>query len=79
MVIARQQLGKYTPVATDTHATMEELLDAVFSIRYQKACLILIYPTHNTNKNYTTFNISAYLVKNAVEIHMHCFTTNCIK
>jgi hypothetical protein len=31
--VARQQLGRYVPAATNTHKTIEELLDAVFSMR----------------------------------------------
>jgi hypothetical protein len=30
--IARQRLGKYVPVATNTQATIEELLEMVFSV-----------------------------------------------
>jgi hypothetical protein len=33
MAFAGQQLGKHIPMATNTHATLEELVDAVFSIR----------------------------------------------
>jgi hypothetical protein len=29
---ARQQISKHAPTATDMHATLEELLDEVFSI-----------------------------------------------
>jgi hypothetical protein len=32
MAIAREQLGKYASVVTDTHAAIEELLEAVFSV-----------------------------------------------
>jgi hypothetical protein len=31
--VSRQQLGKHVPVARDTHATIEVLLEAVFSTR----------------------------------------------
>jgi hypothetical protein len=31
--VARQRPGKHVPAVTNTHATMEELLDAVFSMR----------------------------------------------
>lgn len=31
--LARQQLAKYFPAATNTHATVEELLDAPFYLR----------------------------------------------
>jgi hypothetical protein len=31
--VSRQQLGKHVPVATDTHATIEVLFEAVFSTR----------------------------------------------
>jgi hypothetical protein len=31
--MARQQLGKHTPVGTDMHATTEQLLEAVISVR----------------------------------------------
>jgi hypothetical protein len=31
--VIMQRLGKHIPTATDTHATIEELLDAVFSVR----------------------------------------------
>jgi hypothetical protein len=31
--VAREQLGKYVPAATDTHATIEESLETVFSVR----------------------------------------------
>jgi hypothetical protein len=31
--IASQRLGEHAPAATDAHATMEELVDAVFSMR----------------------------------------------
>jgi hypothetical protein len=30
--VARERLGKHVPVATDTQATIEELLEAVFSM-----------------------------------------------
>jgi hypothetical protein len=30
--VTRQRLGKHFPAATNTHATVEELLDAVFSM-----------------------------------------------
>jgi hypothetical protein len=33
MAIARQWLGKHIPVAADTHATIEELLDKVSFVR----------------------------------------------
>jgi hypothetical protein len=32
--IARQWLSKYIPVAMNTHTTIEELLDRVFSVVY---------------------------------------------
>jgi hypothetical protein len=32
MSIARQRLGKYVPAATHTQATIEELLETVFSV-----------------------------------------------
>jgi hypothetical protein len=32
-IAARQRLGKQIPKLTNTHATVEELLDAVFSMR----------------------------------------------
>jgi hypothetical protein len=32
--IARQQPGKYIPMTVNTYATIEELLDIVFSMRY---------------------------------------------
>jgi hypothetical protein len=32
--VARQWLGKHAPAATNIHATTEELLDAVFSMRF---------------------------------------------
>jgi hypothetical protein len=31
--MARQQLGKHTPVGTDMHATTEELLEGVTSVQ----------------------------------------------
>jgi hypothetical protein len=31
--VARQRLGKHVPAATNTRATTEELLDALFSMR----------------------------------------------
>jgi hypothetical protein len=31
--VARQRLGKHVPAATNTHATVKELLDPVFSMR----------------------------------------------
>jgi hypothetical protein len=31
--VSRQQLGKHVPAATDTHATIEVLLETVFSTR----------------------------------------------
>jgi hypothetical protein len=40
-VVVRQRLGKHVPTATNTHATTEELLDAVFSMSsmsYQVVC-----------------------------------------
>jgi hypothetical protein len=33
LIVARQRLGKNVTAATNTHATIEELLDASFSIR----------------------------------------------
>jgi hypothetical protein len=30
--VARQQLGKHVSAKTDTHATVEELLESVFSV-----------------------------------------------
>jgi hypothetical protein len=30
--VARQRLGKHVPAAKNTYATIEELLDAVFSV-----------------------------------------------
>jgi hypothetical protein len=32
LIIARQLLSKYIPVAMNTHTTVEELLDTVFSV-----------------------------------------------
>jgi hypothetical protein len=32
-IVATQRLGKHVPVAMNTHAKIEELLDAVFSLR----------------------------------------------
>jgi hypothetical protein len=32
-VVARQRLGNHFPAATNTHATVEELMDVVFSMR----------------------------------------------
>jgi hypothetical protein len=32
-IVARQRLGKNSTAATNTHATIEELLDASFSMR----------------------------------------------
>jgi hypothetical protein len=34
MVIAKQRLGKHAPVARDMQATMEELLEAMFSMQF---------------------------------------------
>jgi hypothetical protein len=34
MYVARQRLGKHVTVATNTHAAIEELLDASFSMRF---------------------------------------------
>jgi hypothetical protein len=31
--VAKQRLGKHVPAATNTHTTIEEVLDAVFSVR----------------------------------------------
>jgi hypothetical protein len=31
--VAMQRLGKHVPAATNTHATTQELLDSVFSMR----------------------------------------------
>jgi hypothetical protein len=31
-IVARQRLGKHVPTAMNTHVTIEELLDAVFSV-----------------------------------------------
>jgi hypothetical protein len=39
--VARQRLGNHFPAATNRHATIEELLEAVFSMRsasYQIIC-----------------------------------------
>jgi hypothetical protein len=33
MAVAREWLGKHASAATDMHATIEELLEAVFSMR----------------------------------------------
>jgi hypothetical protein len=33
LIVVRQRLGKHAPAATITHTTIEELLDAVFSLR----------------------------------------------
>jgi hypothetical protein len=32
-IVARQRLGKHIPAATNTHATIEELLDTILSMR----------------------------------------------
>jgi hypothetical protein len=32
LIVARQWLGKHIPAATNTHTTLEELLDASFSM-----------------------------------------------
>jgi hypothetical protein len=32
LIVARQQLGRYVTAVTNTHATIEELLDASFSM-----------------------------------------------
>jgi hypothetical protein len=32
-IVARQCFGEYVPAATNTHAAMEELFDASFSVR----------------------------------------------
>jgi hypothetical protein len=34
LIVARQRLGKNVTAATNTHAKIEELLDASFSIRF---------------------------------------------
>jgi hypothetical protein len=31
--VSRQQIGKHVPAATDTHTTIELLLETVFSVR----------------------------------------------
>jgi hypothetical protein len=36
--VSRQRLGKHVPVATDTHATIELLLETVFSTRSARVC-----------------------------------------
>jgi hypothetical protein len=33
LIVAKQQMGKHVPAATNTHATVEELLDPSFSLR----------------------------------------------
>jgi hypothetical protein len=41
-MVARRRLGKHAPAATDMHITMDELLDAVFSMsprRAAEACI----------------------------------------
>jgi hypothetical protein len=32
--VARQRLGQHVPAAANTQATIEEILEAVFSVRY---------------------------------------------
>jgi hypothetical protein len=32
-IVSRQRLGKHVPAATHTHATIEEVLNTVFSVR----------------------------------------------
>jgi hypothetical protein len=32
LIVARQRFGRNVPAATNTHATIEELLDALFSM-----------------------------------------------
>jgi hypothetical protein len=47
LIVARQQLGKHIPVATDTHAAIEEFLDASISVRsvsYEKNICVYILP-----------------------------------
>jgi hypothetical protein len=36
--VARQRLGKHVPAATDTHSTIEVLLETVFSTRFVLRC-----------------------------------------
>jgi hypothetical protein len=38
MSVARQQLGKQVSSATDTQATIEELLRTIFSVRFVRSC-----------------------------------------
>jgi hypothetical protein len=47
-IVARQRLGKNLTVAMNTHATIEELLDASFSMR-SVSCeeKVAISPSHN--------------------------------
>jgi hypothetical protein len=40
-IVVRQRLGKHVPAVTNTHGTIEEFLDASFSMRsvlYQRIC-----------------------------------------
>jgi hypothetical protein len=39
---ARQRLGKHLPAATNTHVTIEELLDAEFSMRFMSYQILFV-------------------------------------
>jgi hypothetical protein len=71
--IARQRLGKHVPAATNTHATIEEMLNASFSMRsvsYQRArtsCnvnpLINLLNTTNNHKKFYEFLLLKHKLK----------------
>jgi hypothetical protein len=45
LIIARQWLSKYIPVAMNTHTTIEELLDTVFSVVSKESRLLVLSRT----------------------------------
>jgi hypothetical protein len=44
MAAAREQLGKHVPAAADTHATIEGLLEMVFSIQSMQRGYVTMTP-----------------------------------
>jgi hypothetical protein len=53
-IVARQRLGRNVTAVTNTHATIDELLDASFSmwpVSYQGSFLRLIFNMLNKNAN----------------------------
>jgi hypothetical protein len=62
--VTRQRLGKHIPAATNTHATMEELLDMVFSVQ----SVLMLY----NNDDYAVFNTGRYLWCGGSCCHQEC-------